>query len=71
MTQVDYDEWCIYNIIARTTSKRAIQREILKILQINQKDILKNVYMTHRKARKKKTEVTNQSQKKLKVWLKI
>ena len=27
LTQVDYDEWCIYNILARTTTKRAIQRD--------------------------------------------
>ena len=43
LTQVDYDEWCIYNIIPRTTAKRAIQRDILKVLQINQKEILKMI----------------------------
>ena len=65
--QADCDELCIYNIIPRATAKRAIPRDILKILQINKKEILKNVYVTHRKARNKKgkqnTEITNQKQK--------
>lgn len=38
LIQVDCDELCIYNIIPRATAKRAIPRDILKILQINKKN---------------------------------
>lgn len=42
MTSSNYEELCIYNVIPKATTKKAMQRDT-KILYINQKVIIKTV----------------------------
>lgn len=56
------------NVILRATTKKPIQRGILKILQIYQNRILKNVQVTHRMAWKIKQRNEEQKEQTKTKW---
>ena len=51
---VDCDILCIYNVITITATKKDVQRDTRKTLQMNQNGILKNARIICRKAGKRK-----------------
>lgn len=64
------DQLCAYNVISRVATKSTVQWDALKILLINQNQIVKNIQVFHRKTgktkqRNKKTEQTKTKNKML------
>lgn len=61
---------CIYNVIPRATTKKAMQRDILKNIIGKSNGILKNVHINHRKTRKRKEKMKNRTESKNIKWQK-
>lgn len=53
MIPVDSDKLCMYNVVSRATTEKALQRNTLKNTMIIQSGILKFVHGTHSKLGKK------------------
>lgn len=60
---VDCHKSHMYIVIYKATSTKVIQRDTMKNTTKNQEVILKNVQVTHRKARKEKEETRTRGNK--------